>query len=624
MAFVAYNSRDLRHKSVFGSSASGEKIWFCVLMPRDMGVSAVYLVTSKDGGENNWIRLDWKSTDGITEWWGVEYSFDESGLFFYHFEFDAPYGRGKIFLNSAGMGEFSDSGRRWQQTVYSPDFKTPDKFKGGVMYQIFPDRFYYSGKSKKNVPSDRKIHKSWSDGVKWRCGSDGKYRNDDYFCGDLNGIKEKLDYLKDMGVTCLYLNPIFEAHSNHRYNTADYMKIDPLLGTNPDFVSLCKDAEKHGISIILDGVFSHTGDDSIYFNKENRYDSVGAYNSQSSVYYPWYTFEHWNDKYKSWWGFTTLPETNETDENYCEFITGKNGVVRNWLRAGASGFRLDVADELPDSFIEKIRSALKAEKPDALLIGEVWEDASNKFSMGTRRRYLAGNELDSVMNYPFRDAVISFMLDSIAENFNEKILTVVENYPPQTLDVLMNSLGTHDTERIFSVLGGINAENRDREWQSTACLDEKQRESALRKLKCAAVLQFTLPGIPCVYYGDEIPLEGCKDPFNRAPFKWNENKLLYNTYKELAKIRREHESLARGKFVSISAMLGCVAYARECENDSVMVICNMNPHDINYYLPPERQSYTGLSGAEIINNSVAVRAESAVILSRKSGKGKKT
>lgn len=614
MSFVPYNSRDNRHKSVFGSAASGEAVQFSVCMPRDMHCSAVYLVASPDAGEPVWTSLEWKSTDGVTEWWSVSYSFPVSGLYFYHFVYDAEFGRGRIYLNSAGMGEFSDSGKQWQQTVYSPSFETPDKFKGGVMYQIFPDRFCCSGEKKKNVPADRKFHSDWTDPVKWRPDPDGVYRNDDYFCGDLKGIESKLPYLADMGVTCIYLNPIFEAHSNHRYNTADYMKIDPLLGTQSDFTSLCTSAEELGISIIIDGVFSHTGDDSIYFNKNNRYNSVGAYNSPESPYYPWYTFEHWNDKYKSWWGFTTLPETNENDPDFSEFITGENGVIVKWLRAGASGVRLDVADELPDSFIEKIRSAVKREKKDALLIGEVWEDASCKFSMNTRRRYLSGSELDSVMNYPFRDAIIDYMLDGIAENFNEKVLTIIENYPPQTLDVLMNSLGTHDTERIISVLGGINAQNRDREWQSEAALDEDQFVFALKKLKCAAVLQFTLPGIPCVYYGDEIPLQGCKDPFNRSAFLWDDEKKLYSHYKMLSGIRREHESLARGSFVSISAMLGCVAYARVCGDDRIMVICNRNPHDIVYYLPQEWHGCRCLTGQSVTENSASVPGDTAVIL----------
>lgn len=616
MSFVPYNSRDSRHKSVFGSTASGEAVRFSVCMPRDMHCSAVFLVVTPDGGEESWSRLDWMSTDGITEWWSVPFAFPVSGLYFYHFVYDAPFGRGRIYLNSAGMGEFSDSGKQWQQTVYSPSFVTPDRFKGGVMYQIFPDRFFYSGTKKTGIPADRKIHTDWSENVKWQPDSDGIYRNDDYFGGDLKGIEEKLPYLADMGVTCIYLNPIFEAHSNHRYNTADYMKIDPLLGSQSDFASLCSQAEKLGIAVIIDGVFSHTGDDSIYFNKNSRYDSVGAYNSVDSPYYSWYSFEHWNDKYKSWWGFTTLPETNENDPSFSEFITGRDGVISKWLKAGASGVRLDVADELPDSFIEKLRAAVKREKPDALLIGEVWEDASNKFSMNARRRYLAGNELDSVMNYPFRDAIIDFMLDGIAEKFNEKILTIVENYPPQTLDVLMNSLGTHDTERIVTVLGGISAENRDREWQSDAVLDESKFESALKKLKCAAVLQFTLPGIPCIYYGDELPLQGCKDPFNRASFDWNADKRLYSYYKMLSSVRMSHQCLAKGAFRSVSAMLGCVAYTRELDFDSIMVICNRNPHEISYYLPPEWHGCKCLTGQTVTENSAVVPGDTAVILCR--------
>ena len=172
-----------------------------------------------------------------------------------------------------------------------------------------------------------------------------------------------------LGVNVIYLNPIFDAHSNHRYNTADYSKIDSLLGDEKDFKALCKKAEEYGIKIILDGVFSHTGSDSIYFNREGRYNSVGAFNSNESPYKDWFTFEE-NGKYKSWWGIDTLPETNEDNESFIEYISGKNGIAEKWLKCGAYGYRLDVADELPDKFLDEFCKSVKSLNKDYVVIGE--------------------------------------------------------------------------------------------------------------------------------------------------------------------------------------------------------------------------------------------------------------
>ena len=323
---------------------------------------------------------------------------------------------------------------------------------------------------------------------------------------------EKLPYLKELGVTCLYFTPVFESHSNHRYDTADYSKIDPLLGSEEDLTQLCAAARKLGIRVILDGVFSHTGSDSVYFNREGRYPTQGAYNSQQSPYYPWYTFRQWPNSYDCWWNFDTLPNVNETNDSYNEYINGPQGIVRKWLKAGASGWRLDVADELPDLFLDRLHDAVKAEQPDALILGEVWEDASNKSAYGVRRRYLLGRQLDTVMNYPFRDAILGFLLGEDPARFAEAVETIVENYPPQCLNLLMNHIGTHDTERALTVLGGEPAGARGREWQAAQKLTPAQRETGVKRLKLASLIQYLLPGVPCLYYGDEAGMEGYRDP----------------------------------------------------------------------------------------------------------------
>ena len=556
--------------------------------------------------------------DENTEIWDIHTTIETEGLYWYHFDYISSYGRSSILQTEGGIGDFvgAPTARKdWQLTVTERDFTTPDWLKGGIIYQIFPDRFYNSGSEKENVPNDRILRTDWGNEPEWRPTPEGKVLNNDFFGGDLKGIGEKLPYLKDLGVTCIYLNPIFESHSNHRYDTADYGKIDPLLGTEEDFKKLCKDAKKQGIHIILDGVFSHTGDDSVYFNRKGRYNTLGAYNSPESPYYKWYKFTNYPDKYQSWWGFVTLPEVIEEGEEYRNFINGKGGIIEKWLKAGADGFRLDVADELPDIFIDELRARLKETKPDALLMGEVWEDATTKHSYGSRRRYLLGSQFDSVMNYPFANAILDFCRSGKAESFMSTVMQIVENYPKQCLDVMMNHIGTHDTERAITKIAGESCEYRDRQWQSCHSLGDKY-EKGIGLLKCAVALQYTLPGVPSVYYGDEAGLEGYKDPFNRGCYPWgNENRELIDFYKTMGKIRKENSVFQKGYFSPVSSMLGCVAYRRHDENGNVMVIVNRNEHSISYRLPYDFENSFALYGANPENGEVFIDGCSFVILS---------
>ena len=443
--------------------------------------------------------------------------------------------------------------------------------------------------------------------------------NNDYFCGDLRGIEQKLDYLKSLGVTCVYLNPIFEAQSNHRYDTADYEKIDPLLGTEKDFCSLCHSAEKLGIKIILDGVFSHTGDDSKYFNRYSRYDSLGAYQSKSSPYFGWSKFNESPDDYESWWGIKILPEVIEENPDFIDYITGSNGIARKWLRLGAAGWRLDVADELPDEFLDSFRKAVKEEKTDALVLGEVWEDASNKSSYGKLRRYLLGDQLDSVMNYPFANAVIDFVREANAELFASRVMSIVENYPKEVLDVLMNHISTHDTMRAITALAGESCSFRDRKWQSTHSLDEKDYAYGVRLLKAASAIQFALPGVPTVYYGDEAGMQGYKDPFNRRCYPWGkENPELIEWYKTLGKVRAENPVFQDGRFEILSSVAGCVAFSRKNDSEAILVISNSNPHPITYYVRSEWCNAEDLLGnCTVTANMVDIEEKSTVILKRK-------
>ena len=616
MDYIPYNSRNTLHKSVYGAVSVGEKITLKLVMPRSLGVSGVDLVIHEDGKEERRYGFFWLSMQGEgEEWWCLDYIPEKSGLFFYHFDYHTYWGTTSVLHSGNCLGQLSGGKCDWQLTVYEKDFKTPDWLKGGLIYQIFPDRFFSSGDKKKNVPSDRILRSDWGGEPYWKPTEQGRVLNNDYFGGDLKGIEEKLDYLSNLGVTCLYLNPIFEAQSNHRYDTADYSRIDSVLGTEKDFTRLCKEAKKRGISVILDGVFSHTGDDSIYFNKYGRYNSVGAYQSTQSPYYGWYKFENWPEKYRSWWGIDILPEVTEESPGFIEFIAGKNGIARKWLRCGARGWRLDVADELPDEFLDAFRKAVKDENSDAVVLGEVWEDASNKASYGKRRRYLQGAQLDSVMNYPFAEAIISFIRSGKVEGFTDKILTITENYPKCVVDVLMNHIGTHDTMRAITCLVGDSCEYRDRNWQSKTKLTAEQYEKGVKLLKLASAIQYTLPGVPSLYYGDEAGMQGYKDPFNRVCYPWgNENRELLRWYRLLGSIRKHCDCLTDGTFCTVSEMLGCLAYTRSGEKDEILVIINRNEHPIDYYLPEKWHRSSSLLSGEMVGDRVKLDALDAAIL----------
>jgi len=618
MDYIPYNSRNNIHKNKFGALKQGEHVVFKVILPRSLGCTGVDFVIRSDKGENRYSPMSWLSMEGNDqEWWALGYTAEEPDIYFYYFEYNTPWGKTKIMHDGSCLGSLSKGSCAWQLTVYDKDFSTPDWLKGGVFYQIFPDRFYNSGKKKENVPTDRVLRNDLEGEPEWRPTKEGKVLNNDYFCGDLKGIEMKLPYISELGVTCLYLNPIFESHSNHRYDTSDYNRIDPLLGNEKDFVSLCKKASELGISVILDGVFSHTGDDSIYFNKYGRYGDSGAYRSKNSEYFDWYKFVNYPDEYRSWWGISILPEIKEECPGFIEFIAGENGVARKWLRLGAGGWRLDVADELPDVFLDAFRKAVKSENPEALVLGEVWEDASNKFSYGERRRYFSGKQLDSVMNYPFAEAIFNFIRSGKVEGFSDKILTILENYPKCCVDVLMNHIGTHDTMRAITRLAGESCEYRDRQWQSEHFLTDKQYAKGVKLLKLASVIQFTLPGVPCIYYGDEAGMQGYKDPFNRKFYPWGkENSELLEHYKQLGKMRKNCRCLADGEYRTVSEMLGCLAFIRYNDYDKILVIINRNDHDIDYYLPAEWHNAKAVFGSEMQGQKAVLKAFGSIILKK--------
>ncbi len=499
-----YNPLDKNSKSIIGAVEKDAECLFHV----KADVEKCSLILQKDGGSTTEFHMH-RCYDGFE----INLALHEVGLYFYAFDL----GNGKYLgLGTNYSGTITENPTYFQLSVYDNGYKVPDFLSGGLIYQIFPDRFARFGKIKK--VKGRVYHEDIKELPYFLPASDGKIKNVDFYGGNLKGIIKKLPYLKELGVTVIYLNPIFKAYSNHRYDTGDYFEIDPNLGTKEDLKLLISSANELNIKIILDGVFSHTGDDSRYFNKYGNYDDVGAYQSKKSPYYKWYSFEKHPDKYASWWGIDVLPEVQENNPSYNKFINGKDGVIEHYTKLGIGGWRLDVADELPTQFLINLRKAVKRINENAIIIGEVWEDATNKVSYGERRSYFCGNQLDSVMNYVLKEAIMDYVKNGNAKRLSYTVKEQIDHYPKQSLNALMNLIGTHDTYRVFTHLGGKNMDGKSRLEMSKVSMTKDEREKGKKLLKIATLLQYTLPGVPSIFYGDEIGMEGYSDPLNRRFF----------------------------------------------------------------------------------------------------------
>ena len=459
-------------------------------------------------------------------------------LFWYDFIIPRPYDvarYGTSMDQLGGVGSYyATQPRSYQVTVYDPAYQTPEYLRQGVVYQIFPDRFFKDKNGQKGrlrkiaqAHPEAAFHENWNEKPTLDPDPEnGDNRALDFFGGTLRGIRQKLDYLEALGVSILYINPIFRARSNHRYDTGSYEEVDPILGDNEAFDELAAAAKKRGMRVMLDGVFSHTGCDSQYFNRYGRYNSVGAYQSKESPYFSWYSFDEFPNKYNSWWGFYTLPAVDKSNREYRDYLYGENGVLPGWIRRGACGWRLDVVDELPMDMVREMRTAVKKADPDSTLLGEVWEDASNKTAYGAVRSYCIGDALDSVMNYPLRRGVIDFFTGVIdAHQLRRIILNQQEVYPAPFYYSLMNLLGSHDRVRILNALCGYDREGAiqmDRAEASKVVLGKAELKAAKKRYVEAVKLLCALPGAPTIYYGDEIGMTGMADPWNRAPMAWDD------------------------------------------------------------------------------------------------------
>ncbi|WP_455576867.1 4-alpha-glucanotransferase [Anaerosinus sp.] len=596
-AKIIHNSQMSGFRNIFGAVKANSELKISIHIPEIYKPTNVILRLWQDNTGETLVKMRKADILGDDLKFQCTIAMPSKGcLLWYYFvivntEKTIFYGNNAQNLGGEGA-VYEQQPPSFQITVYNEDAKTPDWFKSSVMYQIFPDRFYNGHKDgfvhtyKKNAV----VHASWENAPCYFKDPDTKeILAYDFFGGNIAGIKAKLPYLKELGINVIYLNPIFKAESNHRYDTGDYHQIDPMLGTNEEFGDFCSYARSEGFRIILDGVFSHTGSNSKYFNRYGEYDSLGAYQSSDSPYYGWYNFHKHPNEYESWWGFETLPNVKETTPSYMDFIiSNKESVLHFWLNKGISGWRLDVVDELPPDFVQTFYRELKKTDAEAVLIGEVWEDASNKVSYNVSREYLCGQEIDSAMNYPFRKILLDFFLGyADADQTNRLLMSLYENYPKHNFYAMMNLIGSHDVQRVLTLLGeapyydGMPAVK-----QARYRLDKSQYQLAVKRLKMISLWQMTFPGVPTIYYGDEVGMQGFKDPHNRAPYPWGrEDKDIQSWYKKIISVRNKNQVLKTGEWIPVISQEHVYGYVRRvlggkdvfgapCEDATFVILFN--------------------------------------------------
>ncbi|WP_321387769.1 glycoside hydrolase family 13 protein [uncultured Enterococcus sp.] len=557
MTAIYFNSWQKEYKQPFGAIEKGETVTFSIAVQESM-VEQVLLVMRKEDGTRGVEKISMSPKENHR--YTCTYPLAQgSGLYFYYFEIikrESNQETETIYCGSdqgkGGEGTLTRDPEKlhpYQLTCYEKTDPAPEWYRKGIVYQIFPDRFY-NGNLHRAIAQPKKntfIYGSWEDEPMYIKDTEGEIIRWDFYGGNLQGIIEKIPYLKELGVTALYLNPVFEAASNHRYDTGDYLTIDGVLGDEATFQRLLDRLHENSMQLILDGVFSHVGRNSRYFNYDGRYgEDVGAYRDPKSRYRQWFKFSDYPEDYKSWWGVKDLPEADKENPDFQQFIYGeRDSVIEKWTAMGVDGWRLDVADELPDFFIEGIRQAVDR-YPEKVLIGEVWEDASNKISYGQRRQYIIGNGLHGVMNYPFRDIILDLLSGKqSAQEAAEKLTVLQENYPADIFANNLNNIGTHDSERIATLL-----------------------DNQLSKLTLAVGLMFALPGVPTIYYGDEAGLTGGKDPENRKFFPWSTiDSDSYTCYRSWTEKRKAIEALVHGDcyLFHSNGLLGILRYSEHSQ-----------------------------------------------------------
>ena len=614
---------DGRDASRLGAFACGTHLTLRLRVPRRLGASAVVLRICRDGEGDRDLPLSFVTTHASIDTY--ELTLDTAalcgargcGLFYYEYLF--LRGLDTLFsdsINNVDMTLSQHSACRFRLLIHEADYATPDWFKGSTMYHVFVDRFF-RGTGTVEARDSAVINPDWENGIPQYAPIAGApLSNNVFFGGNLWGVAQKLDYLASLGVNVLYLSPVFAAYSNHRYDTADYEKIDGLLGGKAAFDNLIQEAHARGMRVILDGVFNHTGDDSRYFNRRGTYPEVGAYQSRLSPYARWFSFRSFPNEYECWWNIEIMPRLQHANEDCRHYFTAPGGICEKWLLQGADGWRLDVADELSDEFLDELRETVKgATNGEGLIIGEVWENAADKIAYGNRRRYFGGRQLDSVMNYPFRNAALAFLQEGDAETFYNILTELYGSYPTSVSHSLMNILGTHDTERFLTTLGEDGeSDELSNDALARRRLSPEARAVAIQKMKLAATLQFTVFGVPSVYYGDEAGLEGYHDPFCRMPYPWGrEDGDLLSHYRALGALRRRYSALRDGDFRFTYCKNSVIAYERVGADDTLLVIANMGD---THRFPLLGEWNNALTGERVapMNGTLVLPSASALVL----------
>ena len=621
------NGEDVTRKSAF---ACGAVLELYLDVPAALGAKGAVLRGNSDGYGDVDVEMSvHQKTDTVTTYTCTLDTRalcrgEKSGLYYY--EFLLLKGFDTMFTESINNVDFflsRASGARFRMLIFDCDYTVPAWFGKGVMYHIFVDRFF-CGEGEVGTREDAVINPDWEHGVPQYAPYPGApVSNNVFFGGNLWGVAQKLDYLEALGVKVLYLSPIFKAYSNHKYDTGDYEQVDPMFGGDKAFAHLLAKASERGMRVILDGVFNHTGDDSRYFNRYGKYEDVGAYQSPDSEYAKWYDFKSYPDQYDCWWGIDILPRLNHSEKACRDYFTGKQGIARKYVAQGIGGWRLDVADELSNAFLDELRAAVKEESDgECVIIGEVWENAADKIAYGNRRRYLSGEQLDSVMNYPVRNGILDFVRYRDAEGLYNVLTELYSSYPEQVCHALMNLIGTHDTERILTMLGSTEEDlDKTNEQLSAYRLTPEVRAKAVELVKMAAALQYTVFGIPSLYYGDELGVEGARDPFCRLPMPWQEMNVPYRAellafYQKLGQLRAEHPALDGGSFEILYHDESAIAFARRAQGRELIVAASR--HESKVVLPIEGE-FTDLLCGTRGKGPICLQPDSVLILERTGG-----
>ena len=570
---VRENGADAYGRRAF---ARGSMIRYELCLPRALAVRGGTLTVRRDGEEKELVfSLSFYALQNGCDVYGVtlDSASLEVGLYFCTLSLQTAYGTrfaekkgGRLFLSEQPRMAF-------QLSLYERKHQSSDWLLGGVIYHVFVDRFFRGGNAS---PSEGALMLSdWENGIpEYPPYPGAPLKNNTFFGGDLDGVRKKLPYIAALGVRAIYLSPIFRSPSNHKYDTADYLEVDSMFGGNEALSRLIEEAERYSIRLILDGVFNHTGADSRYFNRYGHYPEVGAYQSKASPYFDWYSFSDYPNRYEAWWGIPILPRLNLSVPTCRDYFVGQNGVISHYAKMGIGGMRLDVADELDGSFIASIKQRLCESVPDAVLYGEVWEDASNKIAYDRRTSYYSGAELDGVMNYPLRTGLLSYLRNGDAQALSYYLGEVLPNMPKWAADLAMNLLGTHDTVRVLTALGGVPHEGKSNDELAHLRMTAGERARAIRLLRLAYLVAATLPGVPSVYYGDEVGLEGYFDPFNRRPFPWHAiDEELLSWYRMLAEVRK-HPVYREGELRLLHLDGKALLFVREGEGEYALTACN--------------------------------------------------